>query len=194
MKVNPFMFRGYDLRGVVGTDLTPEIAEHIGKAYGTYLRRAGTTKAIIGQDCRATSEEYSTALIRGLSWAGIDTIDIGLNLVGTFYWAQYHLNCQGGVYVSASHNPPEYNGFKFANDFSETLVSESIQEVRRMVEEDDCEQGKVPGKKEKQDIREAYFADMKKRLPLTKKFRIVVDPSYSTAGAIIPDLFRKMGC
>ncbi|OGI20011.1 MAG: hypothetical protein A3J06_03965 [Candidatus Moranbacteria bacterium RIFCSPLOWO2_02_FULL_48_19] len=194
MKVNPFMFRGYDLRGVVGTDLTPEIAEHIGKAYGTYLRRAGTTKAIIGQDCRATSEEYSTALIRGLSWAGIDTIDIGLNLVGTFYWAQYHLNCQGGVYVSASHNPPEYNGFKFANDFSETLVSESIQEVRRMVEEDDCEPGKVPGKKEKQDIREAYFADMKKRLPLTKKFRIVVDPSYSTAGAIVPDLLRKMGC
>src|SRR3989338_3030727 len=193
MKVNPFMFRGYDLRGVVGTDLTPEIAEHIGKAYGTYLRRAGTTKAIIGQDCRATSEEYSTALIRGLSWAGIDTIDIGLNLVGTFYWAQYHLNCQGGVYVSASHNPPEYNGFKFANDFSETLVSDGMQELSRMVKKKDYEENKN-GNLAILNIKNEYYEDILKRVPLAKKFKTVVDPSCSTAGVIAPELLRRAGC
>ena len=133
MKVNPYIFRGYDLRGEIGKDLNPEIVEHLGKAYGTFLVRQGIKKAVIGYDSRATSPQYSEAIIKGLSWAGIDTINIGMNLVGTFYWSQYYLNCRGGVYVTASHNPKEYNGCKFANDFSETLVSEGIQELRRMV-------------------------------------------------------------
>ena len=194
MKINPHMFRGYDLRGLVGTDLTPEIAEHIGKAYGTYMKRGGIDRMVVGRDCRATSEEYGEYLMRGLNWAGIDTVDIGLNLVGTFYWSQYHLDCKGGVYVSASHNPPEFNGFKFANDFSETLVSEGMQELRRMVEEEDYEQGVKPGKMEERDIREAYFSDLQKRLPVSKKFKIVIDPSFSTAGAIVPEMLRKIGC
>ena len=194
MKINPNIFRAYDLRGLVGTELNPEIVEAIGKAYGTYMKRRGITKAVVGRDCRATSEEYSDALIRGFNWAGIDTVDIGLNLVGTFYWSQYYLNIKGGAFVTASHNPPEFNGFKFANDFSETLVSDSMQELCRMVEADDFEQGAIPGKNEKQDIREAYYDDIIKRLSVTKHFKIVVDPSCSTAGVIAPDLLRKAGC
>ncbi|KKQ59269.1 MAG: Phosphoglucomutase/phosphomannomutase alpha/beta/alpha domain I [Parcubacteria group bacterium GW2011_GWE2_38_18] len=188
------MFRGYDLRGVVNRDLTPEIVEHIGKAYGTYMKRDGITKAVVGRDCRATSEEYSDALIRGFSWAGIDTVDIGLNMVGTFYWSQYYLNIKGGAFVTASHNPPEYNGFKFANDFSETLVNDGMQELRKMVEEDDCEQGQKPGSIEKVDISEAYFEDINRRLPVTKKFKVLVDPGNTTAGAIVPQMLRKIGC
>jgi Phosphomannomutase len=72
-------------------------------AHGTYMKRKGITKALVGRDCRATSEEYSKALIEGYSEVGIDTIDIGLNLVGTFYWAQYHLDYPGGAFVTASH-------------------------------------------------------------------------------------------
>jgi phosphomannomutase / phosphoglucomutase len=194
MQVNPNIFRGYDLRGIVGEDLNPEIAEHLGKAYGTYMKRRDVTKAIVSRDCRATSVEYSDALIRGFSWAGIDTIDIGMNLVGTFYWAQYYLDSKGGAFVTASHNPAEYNGFKFAIDFSETLVSDGLQELRRMVEKEDYEQGEKPGKVEKKDIREKYFEDLAKRLPITKKFKVVVDPGNSTAGAIVPEFFRKIGC
>lgn len=194
MKINPNIFRGYDLRGIAGTDLNPEIVEHIGKAHGTYMKRHGIKKAIVGRDCRATSKEYSDAIIRGFSWAGIETIDIGMTLVGTFYWAQYYLNIKGGAFVTASHNPPEYNGFKFAIDFSETLVSEGIQELRKMVEEEDYEQGEVTGKIEEQDINDAYLDDMSKRLPINKKFRVVVDPSCSTAGAIVPKMLRKIGC
>jgi phosphomannomutase/phosphoglucomutase len=194
MQVNPNIFRGYDLRGLVGKDLNPEIVEHIGRAHGTYMKRHGINNAVVGHDCRFTSAEYSEALIRGYSWTGIDTVDIGMNLVGTFYWAQYYLNVKGGAFVTASHNPAEYNGFKFAIDFSETLVSDGMQELRRMVEEEDYDQGEQPGKIEKQDIREAYFADLIKRLPITKKFKIVVDPSNSTAGVIVPDFLRKIGC
>jgi len=188
------MFRGYDLRGVVGQDLNPEIVEYIGRAHGTYMKRRGISEAIVAYDCRATSREYADALIKGFSWAGVDTVNIGMNLVGTFYWAQYYLKKKGGAFVTASHNPAEYNGFKFAIDYSETLVSDGMNELRRMVLEDDYEKGLAPGKIEAQDIRAAYFADIMKRLPLKKKFKIVVDPSCSTAGVIAPDLLRQAGC
>ncbi|MBT4209511.1 MAG: phosphomannomutase/phosphoglucomutase [Candidatus Komeilibacteria bacterium] len=194
MKVNPHIFRGYDLRGIVNEDLTPEIVEHLGKAHGTYLKRAGISKAVVGYDARATSPEYSQAIIRGLTWAGLDVINIGMHLVGTFYWAQHYLKCQGGVYVTASHNPAEYNGFKFANDYSETLVSESIQELRKMVEDEDYEQGDKPGVVEEQDISEVYFSYLVERLSVDKKFKVVVDTGHSTAGASAAALLKKFGC
>lgn len=194
MKINPHIFRGYDLRGVVDKDLNSEIVTHLGKAHGTYMKRHGITKAVVGYDCRATSPEYSQALMSGFSWVGIDTIDIGLNLVGTFYWAQYFLNHPGGAFVTASHNPAEYNGFKFAIDFSETLVSEGMQELRRIVEEEDYIKGTKEGRLEKKDIRGDYFKDIIKRLPVTKKFKVVIDPSHSTAGVIAPEFLRQAGC
>ena len=80
MKINPNIFRGYDLRGVVGKDLNAEIVEHIGRAHGTYMKRRGITEAVVGYDCRATSKEYADALIRGFAYAGIDTVNIGMNL------------------------------------------------------------------------------------------------------------------
>ena len=194
MKINPHIFRGYDLRGIVNEDLNPKIVEHIGKAYGTYMKRRDVLQAVVARDSRATSPEYSDAFINGLSWAGIDTINIGMNLVGTFYWSQYYLKRKGGAFVTASHNPANYNGFKFAIDFSETLVSDGIQELKSMIEEEDYERGARPGKTEKQDIQEIYFNDIIKRLPLTKKFKVVVDPSCSTAGVIVPNLLRMAGC
>ncbi|MDO8559210.1 MAG: phosphomannomutase/phosphoglucomutase [bacterium] len=194
MQVNPYIFRGYDIRGLVNKDLNPEIAEHIGKAFGAFLIRRGIKEAVVSFDSRATSQEYSQAVIKGLSWSGIDVINIGLNLIGTFYWSQYHLNCQGGIYVTASHNPVEYNGFKLANGFSETLVSEGLQELREIIEKEDYRQGVKIGSVKVCDIRRDYFADLLKRLPIKKKFKVVIDPSCSTAGAVAPDLLRKAGC
>lgn len=194
MKVNPEIFRGYDLRGLVDEDLSPELAEHLGKAFGTYLKRRGITQAVVGRDCRATSPEYSARLIAGLSWTGIDVADIGMQLVGTFYWSQHHLQRQGGVYVSASHNPAEFNGFKFANGYSETLVSDGMKEMLRLVQEEDYERGEELGRVSEVDIRPAYFADLMKRVSFSKKFKVVVDPSCTTAGAIAPDLLRQAGC
>lgn len=194
MKINPFMFRGYDIRGRVDKDLNPEIVEHIGMAFGTYLKRRGINKAVVSNDSRSDSPRYSKSLIKGLNWTGIDVIDVGMELIGTFYWSQYYLNCKGGVYVTGSHNPAEYNGFKLANDFSETLVTDGIQELRRMVEDEDYEKGKVKGEVKKQNIRQAYFKDLLKRLPFKKGFKVVIEASYATAGAIAPDLLRKIGC
>ncbi len=194
MKINPYIFRGYDLRGEVDKDLNPEIVGHLGRVFGTMLKRRGINKAVIGRDSRATSPEYAQAMVGGLNFAGVDTIDIGMELVGTLYWAQYFLDCQGGVYVSASHNPVQYNGFKFANGFSQTLVGEELQLLRQMAEKDDFKESPVPGKNEERNVRKDYFKDLIKRLPFDRKFKVVVDPSNSTAGVIVPDLLRKIGC
>lgn len=194
MKINPLIFRGYDLRGIVDEDLNEEIAEHLGRAHGTYMSRRGIKQAVIGYDCRFTSESYANALGRGIAATGIDVINIGMTMVGTFYWSQYFLNIKGGAFVTASHNPAEYNGFKFAIDFSETLVSDGMQELRRMVENEDYDISTTPGKIEKRNIQAEYLADMKKRFDIKKSFKVVVDPSNSTSGAIVPNVLREFGC
>lgn len=194
MRVNPHIFRGYDLRGIVDKDLTPEIVEHLGKGYGTFLKNNGINKAIVGHDCRLTSEEYKEAIIKGIILTGIDVIDIGLTLVGTFYWSQYHFNIKGGVMITASHNPAEYNGFKFAIDFSETMVSEQIQQLRKIVEKENYVISETPGKVEKKNVWEDYYNDILKRIKLEKKFKVVIDPSMSTPGAFVPELLRRAGC
>ena len=187
------MFRGYDLRGIVGQDLTPEIVEHLGKAHGTYLKRHGLKNALIGFDCRATSEEYADALARGYNWAGIDVVNIGMTLVGTFYWAQYFLKIEGGAFVTASHNPAEYNGFKFAIGYSETMVSEGIQELRHMVEVEDYEQGEKVGIVTNRNIFEDYIKFLQDKIQINKKLKVVVDASCSTGGVVAPPVFRAFG-
>ncbi len=194
MKVNPSIFRGYDLRGLVGKDLSPELALHLGRAHGTLLSHEDQTKAVVGYDCRETSPMYAQKIMEGLAWAGLDVIDIGMQMVGTFYWAQHYLKIPGGVFVTASHNPPEFNGFKFANDYSETLVSEGIQDLRKLVESEDYKKGASTGKITKQDVLQAYYSDLLERLHLDRKLKVVVDPSNTTAGIIIPELLRKAGC
>jgi len=195
MKINLHILRGYDIRGVVDKDLNPEIAEHFGKAYGTYvIKKHNTKKVIVGRDSRLTSEEYSNSFIQGLSSTGLDVIDIGLTMVGTVYWSQYHFKTPSAVMVTASHNPKEYNGFKFANDFSEAMVLSELQELTKIVENESYTQADTPGKVEKIDIKKEYFDDLIKRFSITKKFKIVVDSSNSTPGAIVPDLLRQTGC
>jgi phosphomannomutase/phosphoglucomutase len=194
MQVNTQLFRGYDLRGLVGKDLSPELALHLGKAYGTYLTRRDMHSAVVGRDCRETGPLYSQELIKGLRWAGIDVTEIGMQLVGTFYWSQYYLKIPAGVYVSASHNPPAFNGFKFANGYSETLVSEGMQELCRLVQEEDYDQGEAEGALAETDIRPPYYKDLLERLPIHKRFKVVVDPGCTTAGEIAPALLKQAGC
>ena len=195
MEINRNIIRGYDIRGVADQDLSEEITEHFGKAYGTFIQKSGDVdKVIVGHDSRATSVAYKNALIKGLISTGVNVIDIGMNLVGTVYWAQYHFDTKGAVMVTASHNPKEYNGFKFAKTFSETLLGEDLNALVDMIEKEEYLQADQPGKIEEIDIRETYYDDILKRVPITKKFKVVVDASHATAGAIVPDLLRKAGC
>ncbi|MCX6763294.1 MAG: phosphomannomutase/phosphoglucomutase [Candidatus Moranbacteria bacterium] len=194
MQVNPYIFRGYDLRGIAGKDLTPEIVEHLGRGYGTFLIRHNLGRqAIVAYDCRLTSEEYKNALIKGITATGVNVVDIGLTMVGAFYWAQYFLNIRDGAMITASHNSSEYNGFKFAVNFSETMVSEQIQELRQIVEKEEYVVGEKIGVVENRNIQAEYFSDLIKRFGAAKKYKVVVDPGNSTAGAFVPELLRQAG-
>jgi len=170
MKINPQIFRGYDIRGVVNEDLSAEFYEHLGKAYGTYLKRNSIDDtSIVARDARATSIEYSNAFVKGVTWAGIDVLDIGLTLVGNFYWSQYHLKHKGGIFITASHNPSNYNGAKLSVDYSETMVSEQIQEIRKLIEEENYDKGGKTGEYKKVDINSEYIKDMKSMSKMQEK-------------------------
>ncbi len=194
MKVNPHIFRGYDLRGIVGEDLSPELAFHLGKAHGTCLKRLGHTKAIVGRDSRATSPEYAQKAIEGLAWTGLNVVDIGLQMVGTFYWAQHHLQIPGGIFVTASHNPPNFNGFKLANDYSETLVSQGMQDIRKMIEAEDYDPADKPGNITKKNIRPDYSSDILGRIKIERPIRVMIDAANTSSGEIVPAILRSSGC
>ena len=106
------VFRAYDIRGVVDRDFNAEWVTHLGKACGTYLAGRGISSAVIGYDCRHSSPAYHDALVEGILSTGTDVISIGMVPTPALYFAVKHLNRQGGVMITASHNPPEYNGFK----------------------------------------------------------------------------------
>ncbi|MCU0678916.1 MAG: phosphomannomutase/phosphoglucomutase [Planctomycetes bacterium] len=194
MKINHDIIRGYDIRGLVGSDLNAAIAEHFGRAYGTYMQSKNAKKVVVGMDSRETSEEYKLALTKGLLSTGLDVIDIGLTLVGTVYWAQYHFGTTAAVMVTASHNPKEFNGFKLANDFSEAMIGRELEELVGLIEKEKYYTAPKPGEVRKIDIKEIYYEDLLNRINLIKKFKVVVDASCATAGEIVPPLLLKAGC
>ena len=193
MQINSKIIRGYDIRGVANEDLSTEIAEHFGKAYGTYIQQFNVTKIVAGYDSRATSVEYKDAFVKGVASTGLDVIDIGLTLVGTIYWAQYHFNTRGAAMITASHNPAEYNGFKLAKDFSDSMIADDLKDLEKIINTEKYIKSTIPGKIEQQNIQEIYFNNLLKRLKI-KKFKVVIDASCATAGAIVPDLLRQAGC
>lgn len=193
MQVNPYIYRGADIRGLVGTDLNPEILFHFGQSYGTYLHRRNIKKAVVGHDCRASSQEYSDNFIRGLTQTGIDVVDIGLTMIGVFYWSQYRLDSAGGAFITASHNPAEYNGLKIASGFSETLVQEGIDEIKVLVESENYHQPSQVGHLVTRDILADYTQNILSKFTNLKPLKVLVDSSHATAGVITPPILRQAG-
>ena len=134
--VNPLIFRQYDIRGVVGEDITPEVARLIGLAYGTLCRRNGISQVVVGHDNRKSSPELHSAIIEGLTSTGCYVVDIGEVVTPLLYFSCRYWKIDGGVMVTASHNPPQYNGFKLVWGHG-TLFGEQIQQLRRMIEAGD---------------------------------------------------------
>jgi len=106
-KINPQIFREYDIRGVVGKDLTEGIIELIGKAFGTYLRKDGRKKVSLGRDCRLSSPAFAKAMTHGINSTGVDVVDIGMVTTPMVYFSLFNLDVEGGVMITASHNPSE---------------------------------------------------------------------------------------
>ena len=126
MEIAKHIFRGYDIRGIYGTDLDEEVAYKIGQGFGSYISELGKTQAIVGYDNRASSVSLEKALIDGILSTGIDVVNIGLVTTPMYYFAWEKLGIYSGLMITASHNPKEYNGFKFAFDESGNAFGEKI--------------------------------------------------------------------
>ena len=188
--INPQIFREYDIRGIVGTDLTPASVTSIGKAIGTYIRRGNGKNMILGRDVRSSSVEFCNILSKALNSTGCNVIDIGMVPTPVLYFALHHFNADGGVMITGSHNPPEFNGFKISQGFH-SLYGEKVQELKGLIEVNDFEVG--TGTTKQQPVLAEYMEKICSILEIPRKIKVVVDGGNGCFGIVGPDLLKKLG-
>ncbi len=189
--MNPQIFREYDIRGVVDEDLTDQDVTLIGKAFGTYLQGESCSKISVGRDCRLSSEKYQDLIIRGLLATGCDVVDIGVCPTPVFYFSVRHLQKEGGVMVTASHNPPEYNGFKLCSGY-DTLFGQQIQRLRELIESETFADGQ--GHMETANVLTAYKRFVEENIHLAAPLRVAIDAGNGPAGVVAAPIMRNLGC
>lgn len=191
--MNPAIFREYDIRGLAEKDFDNDFALLLGKVHGTLIAERGGRRAAVGRDCRSTSDAYAEAVIAGLVSAGLRIYDIGVCPTPLIYFSLFHLDLDGGIQVTASHNPSEYNGFKICLG-KDTIYGEQIQEIRARVERSDFRE-KSGGTIERYDIvgpySERLLADVRQ---LARPLKVVVDGGSGVGGPVAPPIFRQLGC
>ncbi len=187
----PEIFKAYDIRGIVGKSLTRASVLSIGRAIGAEARQRKVKTVVVGRDGRLSGPELSRALMEGICASGVDVADIGMVPTPLAYFAAHHLKTGSAVMVTGSHNPPDYNGFKImlAGD---TLHSTAITALRKRIVEGRLAEG--TGRIKAVDVRADYLARIVSDVKLSRKMRIVVDCGNGVAGAVAPELFRRMGC
>ena len=191
MRINPQIYREYDIRGVVDKDLTPEIVHRLGKGFGTHMARLGKRSLVVGMDGRLSSKAYSEALIEGLISTGCDVVNIGVCPTPVYYFSVFHLDKDGGVMVTGSHNPPEFNGFKVSVGKT-TIFGEEIQKLGQLVEKGEFVNGQ--GNLSEAEIIKPYQHYIKKNIHLDKKLKVVIDAGNGTGGVVAGPLLKDLGC
>lgn len=189
--MNPNVFREYDVRGIVDQDLNEEFVFTLGRAIGTYAHRHHVKKMSLGRDCRLSSDKYHQFLIQGINSCGVDVIDIGLCATPMLYFSIRHLKTSGGVMVTGSHNPPEFNGFKICIGY-DTIYGENIQELRKIIESGQYVHGE--GSVQYLDIAEAYENYLYENVSISKKIKVVVDAGNGVGGLFAVPLLKRAGC
>jgi phosphomannomutase/phosphoglucomutase len=204
MNLSDGIFREYDIRGTWGNDLTAEVATLIGRAYGILAAKHGAKtgpgfEVTVGRDVRTSSKALRDALVGALTESGIDVIDIGECPTPLQYFSMHTLNVGGGIMITGSHNPPEYNGFKVSIG-KETIHGSEIQELKEIIKAEVLGKPKkavTPGKVEYFDIVTPYIDYVSKavKLPATKKpLKVVLDSGNGTAGPVAVPLIKGLGC
>ncbi|MBA3030341.1 MAG: phosphomannomutase/phosphoglucomutase [Desulfobacteraceae bacterium] len=189
--MNPEIFREYDIRGIAGKDMTDQEVFVLGKGIGTYLKRKGCSKLNVGRDCRVTSEPYAREIIQGLRASGCDVIDLGVCPTPVFYFSIQHLKQQGGVMVTASHNPKEYNGFKICKNL-DSVYGEELKKIHALMEKEDFEQGQ--GALETIDVLTPYQQFVLENIKLSKPLKVGIDAGNGTGGLTALPILRGLGC
>jgi phosphomannomutase/phosphoglucomutase len=191
MGVNADIYREYDIRGVVGRDLTSEVVELLGKGYGTYVKGKQVHKVSVGYDARLSSPAFAEALTRGIVSTGVDVVQIGMVATPTLYFSFYHLDVGGGVMITGSHNPPEFNGFKLGVGKA-TIYGDEIQAVRQIIEGGAFAEGQATVTE--QDVGGAYADTIVRRIgAIARPLHVVVDAGNGMGGVYGPRILREIG-
>jgi phosphomannomutase/phosphoglucomutase len=189
--MNPGIFREYDIRGIAGEDICEPDVIDIGKAYGSLLVEQGKKIISVGRDCRKTSDRFSQLFIQGIVSTGCDVVDIGICPTPVLYFSIHHLELDGGAMVTASHNPPEYNGFKLMSGLN-SIHSQGLQDILGIIEKRAYAQGE--GKETQADVTTPYKAYLLKHITLNKKIRIGIDAGNGTGGITAVPVLKELGC
>ncbi len=192
MSIASGIFRQYDIRGVVGDDLTVEAALAIGRAFATLLaQEARQGPVVVGRDNRPSGPALRDALVAGLMAGGRDVVDIGVVPTPTVYWALHHLPSAGGIQITGSHNPPEFNGFKLCLGTA-SLHGDGIQQLHRIITAGQYASGLATLRHD--DVLAAYVDDLVARTgPLARPMRIVYDCGNGVGAVAAPQLFARLG-
>ncbi len=189
--MNPEIFREYDIRGIAGKDLSENDVIRIGKGVGTYLKRHGRVRLVVGRDCRLTSDTYAQRVMEGLRSTGCDVIDIGVCPTPVFYFSIRHLKKEGGVMVTASHNPPEYNGFKVCMDL-DSVYGKELKAILSLIHAEDFETGR--GTLSQTRVIPSYQAFVMENIHLKRPLKVGLDAGNGTGGVVALPLLKALQC
>ncbi len=196
--INGEIFREYDIRGIAERDLTSPVIELLGRAFGRYLRQRGITAATVGYDARLSSLRLCRDIVRGLRTEEVRTTVIGLCPTPVLYFSLFHLKPGGGVMITGSHNPAEFNGFKLCVG-TDTIYGDEIQKIKGLMEGIEAEGTAVsapPGDAEEVDLLPAYSGHLQSLFTSHRDvpLKVVLDSGNGTAGIVAPEVIRAMGC
>lgn len=186
------IFRGYDIRGIYGEELTLEAATLIGKGFATLMKKE--TQIIVGHDNRLSSDALYEALVEGILSTGMNVVNIGLVITPMTYFARELLKIKPSIMITASHNPKEYNGFKICGTGTDTIYGEEIQDLRRFIEQGEFITGEEKGTVENQDIRQDYVDFICDKVKLgNRHLKVAIDCGNGTGAIVAEDIFHKLG-
>jgi phosphomannomutase/phosphoglucomutase len=189
--MNSAIFREYDIRGVVDKDLTKETVRELARGFGSYFAGCGIKRIAVGRDCRPSSDPFFAALLEGLLDSGMEVIDVGVCPTPLLYFSIVHLEQEGGVMITGSHNPPEFNGFKVCVG-KDAIYGREIQRVRETVEKRAFVRGR--GSIARHDINRDYRHFIRENVTVGREIKVVVDAGNGTGGVVGVPIMRDLGC
>lgn len=190
--MNEHIFREYDIRGVVGKDLTDETVYTVARATGTFFKANGANRVSIGRDARESSPRFRDIMIRGLNESGCDVLDVGMVPTPVLYFSLFNEDVDAGVMITGSHNPADNNGFKICLGKS-TIFGDQINEIKQIARSGNFATG--GGKSEERDVVPDYRRYIESNIKLgPRRLKVVVDAGNGMGGFIGAPLYREMGC
>lgn len=191
-KINPLMFRAYDIRGIVDNDLTEDAAAIIGRGIGTYVQKKWGNRVVVGRDNRPSSERLKTILVESLRSTGCDVVDIGLSTSPMLYAAVIEMKMDAGVNVTASHNPAQYNGFKVVGKEAYPVGGEDINDLLELTLSELFLTGQ--GHYSSIDYLANYLDNLQGKVNISRRLKVAVDTGNGVAGIVMPRLLKAIGC